>query len=156
MGSAHKEDEMKRFWNKVDKTGDCWEWTGATRNGYGNVWFNGGNIPAHRLSYILANGPIPDGLYICHHCDNKGCVNPEHLFAGTQSDNMKDAVSKGHRGTSPRGENNGRSKLKENDIFEIRRLSSLGVTWIHLSKMWGINFSHVSRIINRVNWKHLA
>lgn len=92
-----------RFWNKVDKTGDCWLWTGATKDGfpYGIICPPGGTgkgrppIRAHRLSWEMAHGPIPRGMVVCHKCDQPRCVRPEHLFLGTQGDNVRDAAEKG-------------------------------------------------------------
>jgi hypothetical protein len=86
---------MKRFWDKVEKTNTCWNWTGAKRSGYGVIKINHKLISTHRFSYELHNGSIPNGLLVCHSCDNSLCVNPEHLFIGTYSDNMKDCRDKG-------------------------------------------------------------
>lgn len=89
---------MKRFWDKVDKSGDCWEWAAACNSsGYGHIKLDGAMILAHRLSWILANGPIPDNLCICHTCDNRTCVNPDHLWLGTRADNNSDMTKKGRR-----------------------------------------------------------
>lgn len=85
-----------RFWAKVDKSGDCWIWTAAkTGRGYGNFALHGGNIAAHRYSWEITNGPIPDGRGVLHECDTLACVRPDHLFLGTQRQNVADMIGKG-------------------------------------------------------------
>ncbi len=92
-------DPAVRFWAKVLKTDNCWEWQGAKfSHGYGQFKIQGKVWQVHRLAYTLSVGPIPDGMLICHHCDNKICARPSHLFAGTNGDNQRDSVRKGRAG----------------------------------------------------------
>jgi hypothetical protein len=93
---------VERFWARVRKGPECWEFAGPTRKGYGQLGVGSGrHISAHRISWELANGPIPDGMQVLHTCDNPPCVNPAHLFLGTHQDNMDDMVAKG-RGANAR------------------------------------------------------
>ena len=91
--------EEERFWRKVDKTETCWLWSAGTdKFGYGKFKAKGKTIRAHRYSYVLFNGPIPNGLFVCHECDVTGCVNPQHLWLGPPSSNTRDMVSKNRHG----------------------------------------------------------
>lgn len=95
----HQKGEA-RFWKKVAKgpgRNDCWLWTSQVVNGYGLFWLAGRPIKAHRIAFVLGGGQLHEGYTVCHHCDNPSCVRPDHLFIGTQSDNLKDAVRKARR-----------------------------------------------------------
>ena len=99
MGTQSTEARTARFWERVDTTGECWLWTGhRNEDGYGTLGWQYKQYSAHRLSYEIAYGAIPPGLCVCHRCDNPPCVRPDHLFLGTQADNMRDRYRKGRYG----------------------------------------------------------
>jgi len=148
----------ERFWAKVDKKGpdDCWEWTGALggdRYGhrYGQIGISGKIVRAHRVSWELANGPIPKGICVLHHCDNPSCVNPSHLFLGTKLDNAQDAIKKG-RYVNLRGEDNGAAELTEQDVHEIRQMLGRGIPQRVIAKKYGVSKSTVTRIGAGKTW----
>lgn len=148
---------MKRFWRRVTPTGHrgCWLWTGATYiGGYGHFVIEKRTLAVHRFSYELFKGRIPDGLYVCHRCDVKTCVNPRHLFVGSHADNMADMVSKG-RSRGHRAKNgilHYGAKLTENDVLKIR--TSCG-TQKEIAKIFGVDQSTVSLIKTKKRWPHL-
>lgn len=136
---------MERFNRKwqLDPATGCWEWQGCkNRKGYGDFWNPQGERLAHRLSYVLHNGPIPPGLLVCHKCDNPGCVNPKHLFLGTDKVNADDRAAKGR---SAKGERNGRAKLTDEQVRQIR--ASTG-TQAAVAKQFGISNGMVWKIRN--------
>ncbi|MDQ3539711.1 MAG: HNH endonuclease [Chloroflexota bacterium] len=146
---------INRFWAKVDKSGECWLWTAyRDRDGYGDVRMDGRKLVAHRVMWIIEHGPIPEGLYICHHCDNPPCVNPAHLFLGTNQENQLDAVRKGRqRGFSPFGELNSHAKLTTAQVAEIRRLYAEGdVTQWQLGATFGVSDATISKIVRYKTW----
>lgn len=157
-------NDAERFWAKVDKSGECWEWTGGLSNGYGRIRLGGRTgkqILTHRLSYIWKH-PLtidllehPD-ICVCHRCDNPKCVNPSHLFLGSQHDNHNDMVLKG-RIADKRGEKHHLAKLTEHDVREIRtRYANGGITQNKLALEYGVNNSTLNRIILRGRWSHIA
>jgi hypothetical protein len=158
-----------RFWSRVDKTDGCWLWTGGIfSSGYGLLKVSGRMLRVHRFSYELHFGPIPDGMYVCHRCDVRNCVNPRHLFLGTNADNMRDAAQKGrvasgdrsglrlHPESAPRGERNRHAKLTEEGVRMIRMLYSTGrYTLQDLAESFGVRSLAIGRIVRRKTWRHI-
>jgi hypothetical protein len=157
-----------RFWAKVHKDGPvirpelgpCWVWTaGCTSAGYGQFGIGPTVFYAHRLSYQWAIGPIPDGLNICHRCDNPPCVRPDHLFPGDDAINLADMRSKGRavfppRELAPRGEQHYGSKLNAESVKVIRSEYARGdISQAALAKRFGLSRSSVEDVLHRRTWK---
>lgn len=148
-------DYMKSRLNErrtiVKRTMDtpCWEWGGKrTPNGYGWAWLMGSMISVHRLSYELYVGPIPDGLYCCHRCDNPCCFNPLHLFSGTPSDNSVDSFMKG-RHPMLRGELHPQCKLSSFQVNTIRlKYKEKKATQKELAGEFGVSQGWISHLLN--------
>lgn len=144
----------ERFMAKVDQSADCWIWTARkTPQGYGRFSLHGDNKLAHRVAFELFKGPI-GGLHVLHRCDNPSCVNPGHLFLGTNADNVADKISKG-REPSHVGERNNRSKLKETDVLAIREDAGNGVSQYLLAKRYSVTQTQISSIVRRKAWRHI-
>lgn len=149
----------ERFWEKVDKSGDCWLWMGSkSKLGYGglSVMKNGKatRAYAHRTSYELTYGPIPAGMHVCHSCDNPQCVNPAHLWLGTATENMADRDRKG-RGNwrAVSGERAGAAKLTWEQVRAIRKERQAGATKKAIAERFGIAPTTVYYIANNLTWK---
>ena len=136
-----------------DPASGCWEWRGPHEYyGYGMVTHKGRPWRAHRLAYEAFVGPIPTGLYVCHKCDNRECVNPDHLFVGTHMENREDMVRKGRHAL---GSRHHWAKLTEDEVLEIRRRVGEGEPQKVMCEEFGVRDSVVSRIVNRLIWRHI-
>lgn len=147
---------IERFWNKIEKTDTCWIWKGTIASGYGILSVNRKNFSAHRYSYELHKGTIKKGLYICHSCDNPKCVNPEHLWAGTPLENSYDMIKKGRAkwNGAPKGALNGNSRLKDQEVREIRNLYLKGgFTHRKLGKKFRVSKTTIGNVVNEILWK---
>lgn len=152
--TQHIENFQKRF--KVAESG-CHEWHAAHNiRGYGRFNIDGKLYGAHRVAWELANGPIPEGMFVCHHCDNPKCVNPEHLFLGTASDNMRDASRKGRVVRPPNmGELHDRARLTEVDVVEIRLAYSNGESQYSIARRYHVARTTIESVVSRKTWKHI-
>jgi hypothetical protein len=148
-----------RFWRMVRKTDGCWLWAGATFfHGYGAI--SGGRkvgpLRAHRVSWEIHFGPIPSGLRVLHHCDTPACVRPDHLFLGTQQDNLSDMAAK-HRGrrSGLPGTTNAQAKLTDEAVREARAARANGATFDSLAHRYGVSQKAIMNAVNRVTWRHV-
>lgn len=159
----------------------CWLWLGAASDGrhgisYGSIRVGHKTMGAHRASWISHKGPIPDGMIVCHRCDNGLCINPDHLFLGTHADNIADcwkkkrsfwsknpdglaedalAHARSKVKNTPKGVSNGNAKLIDSDVVIIRDMASRGISQRLIASQFGITSSIVSGIVNRKRWSHV-
>lgn len=153
--TQRERSEMRRFESKVDKSGDCWVWKAATdKNGYGTFSYKRRNRHrthrAHRIAWMLHHGRFPpDGMLVCHTCDNPSCVNPDHLFLGTPADNMADKMQKGRgRRMFKSNEDHPNCRLTDAQVEAIKTLSARGEKQASIARSFQINQGTVSRIVN--------
>ena len=175
--SNRPKSTAERFWSKVDKRAhdECWLWRGRkTAYGYGGISCQGRpwlSMTASRVSWEINNGPIPEGLLVCHSCDIRYpvgdltyrlCVNPSHLFLGTHKDNSQDCANKGRNGSQryperrPRGEKNKASMLTEQQVQEIRHHFDEGWKIADIARTFDTSWSNVGRIVRGEIWKHVV
>jgi endogenous inhibitor of DNA gyrase (YacG/DUF329 family) len=158
--TATEEEQMERlkinYYNLVIKNDGCWGWKGNTnsRRGYGRVTFKSKSksISAHRASWLIHRGRVPEGMNVLHKCDNKMCTNPDHLFLGTAYENVRDMVYKNRQA---RGENSARSKLKENEVIDIKKMLAEGIKRGEIASKYGVTPEAISAIKTGKNWKHV-
>lgn len=166
----------ERFWSKVNKLADCWLWTDKpAKTGYGQLQarkFSTGPLAAHRLSWVIHFGPIPDELHVLHDCDVRLCVKPDHLFLGTQQDNNADRQRKGRTASGDRngsrtrrdrnsfvqnggsglhGEGHPQARLTDAEVVAIRELYAQGTIKWHLARQFNVSATHIARIVNKVS-----
>jgi hypothetical protein len=147
-----RRDLAERFWEKVDKSGDCWIWTASVmKTGYGCIRIDKRTTRAHRVAYELTNGPIPEGLLLRHTCDNRRCVNPDHLVPGDHKDNTQDALD---RGRHLCGERDPKAKLSNSDVTTIREALASGITGRSLARRFRVDESMISQIKNGKARRH--
>ena len=157
------DDEFARyFWSRVVRTVGCWLWLGAGSR-YGTISRHGKTRLVHRVAYELATGiNVPTGAIVGHHCDRPLCVNPDHLFSGSQADNIRDCVRKGrhfiqiHPECVPSGEENGRHKLTASDVRQIRVRHAHGESYRGLAREYGVGHTSVRCAVLRQTWRNIA
>jgi len=153
--SLPMEERIRTFWTRVNKLSDseCWNWTHPAdkETGYGRLGLNTKLISAHRFSWLIHFGDIPEGMCVCHHCDNRICVNPKHLFLGTIADNNADMKRKGRMSKAPRN-----NKISPEDVVQIRKM------WIpfkmsvrKISKILNLNYKSCETAVSRKHWQNI-
>jgi predicted XRE-type DNA-binding protein len=142
------------FWENVNTDGECWIWTACCTDGYGRYLHDGKMVRAHRYVYEQVIGAIPDGMVVCHSCDNRSCVRPGHLFVGTNQENLTDMVAKGR---SLRGTKNNAAKLTDQQVIEIRNLLTMNAcSQRTIAARYGVCQTTIGFIARGQTWTHLV
>lgn len=150
-------DLVQKFWSRVNKAdeNDCWLWNAGKTKRYGYFFVHPRNQLAHRVAWMFTYGEIPDGKVICHKCDNTFCCNPNHLFIGTQADNVKDMEMKGRRRAAI-GEKAAKAKLTEDDVRGVFDLYHRGMKLRQIAAHYGVTKTTIDFILAGKSWKHLG
>lgn len=153
---SEKHEHIKKvFENSVIKKEGCWDWNGtAHHSGYINLKYDGQRIGLHRISWMIHKGPIPDDLWVLHHCDNRRCSNPEHLYLGTPINNVQDREQRS-KGFQLRGSGHHRAIFTEKNVREIKKLLNLGVNISKLAKKFNCSPASLKYIKYEGGWKHV-
>lgn len=167
--NKRRKTQPEQFWAQVEKTDGCWLWTGGRfPTGYGRVNFAAQLWYTHRLAYTLTHGPIPAGMFVCHHCDNPPCARPDHLFLGTAADNVRDRDAKGrsrggalgHRGpypNTPHGEQCPQARLTAVQVTSIRqRYAAGGLTHKALAHEFGVGETTIYSLLKGKSWRYVS
>ena len=144
--------DKERFQEKLIKTDSCWFMRGQNPKRYARFWLDGTMLGAHKVSYLMFKGPIPEGMNVLHSCDVECCVNPDHLFLGTHTDNMQDKAKKG-RGNPPRGERAHSAKITSSDVIDICRSKEDTTT---LAERYGLTTTAIRYILCGKTWGHVT
>ncbi|RPI85131.1 MAG: hypothetical protein EHM34_00045 [Nitrosopumilales archaeon] len=152
----YDQDMKNKLLSRIDiKDNGCWEWKGAKhRQGYGNIGYKRKVCLAHRISWKLFRGDLRDDILVLHKCDNPPCINPDHLFLGSDRDNVLDSISKG-RFYRAKGKDHYFSRFSNEQIKEIRKLSESGITYDKIAKLFDSHKATICHIVKRKSWKHL-
>jgi len=155
------ESARDRLLSRVDRSGECWYWTGRLNSdGYGSFDVGGTSMLAHRASWTLHRGPVPAGMHVLHSCDKVGdradkksrrCVRPEHLYLGTHQRNMRDMAERG-RANRPLGERNPRARIRAADVPGIRARWAAGARQVDLAAEYGVRQTTISAIVRGETW----
>lgn len=152
-------EELIRFWTGVERglPDACWPWARSVNTkGYGQIMFHGKRTYAHRAAWVITNGPIPEGLCVCHTCDNPSCCNPRHLWLGTKAENNADRAAKGRsRKYGAVGTTNPNAKLTEGQVVMARRRYADGAHIAALAREYGVSSCVMSKVVHRLRWQHV-
>lgn len=150
-------EKLEAFTDRSGGPDACWEWM-RCRTRYGFVMWEGKTYLTHRAAWMVEHGEIPKGMNVCHSCDNPACINPAHLWLGTQSQNIRDCVAKGRYvvNTAPRlGEQNNWAKVTEDQVCEMRARFRQGEQKKVIAKDFGMSPTNAGDIIRGITWKHV-